>query len=231
MKTNSTSIIIVLLAILIPLGSMGQKNVTRLLELEKKYKIQYEQEKQEAIEFAKENNLPISKVTSDGNYIEIVRIVNGIAWYNATENKGAAITTRANTLWPNGLLNLKLDGSGYDKLGEWDGGGVLITHQEFNNTGVSRVTQMDAAGSTHYHATHVAGTMIAGGVNNRAKGMAYNATLKAYEWNNDNSEMAAAAANGLEISSSYLYRKVADSMFRMYSKYFSSFSLLIVLIS
>ncbi len=90
--------------------------------------------------------------------------------------------------------------------GEWDGGDVLTTHQEFNNTGSSRVTDKDGVSETHYHATHVAGTIMAGGVQSAAKGMAYNANLDAYDWDNDESEMATAAAEGLLISNhSYGY--------------------------
>ncbi len=68
------------------------------------------------------------------------------------------------SLWPGGSLGLSLDGSGYDKLGEWDGGAVHLNHVEFMNTGSSRVTQVDGATDTSSHATHVAGTMIANGV-------------------------------------------------------------------
>jgi len=63
-------------------------------------------------------------------------------------------------------------------------------------------------GSTSYHATHVAGTMVAAGIQNNAKGMAYGGLLKSWQWSNDESEMAAAAANGLEISNhSYGYAR------------------------
>ena len=78
----------------------------------------------------------------------------------------------------------------------WDGGGVLTTHQEFGG----RVTQIDSPGSTHYHSTHVAGTMVAGGVDSLATGMSYVASLMAYDWDFDDAEMAAAAANGLNVS-------------------------------
>ena len=42
--------------------------------------------------------------------------------------------------------------------------------------------------------------MIASGYINTAKGMAYQAQLDAYNWSNDESEMATAAYNGLRIS-------------------------------
>ncbi len=86
------------------------------------------------------------------------------------------------------------------KLGEWDGGATRVSHQEFTDNGPSRVIQSDNATSLSSHATHVAGTLIAGGVSIEAKGMSYKGFLKAYDWNNAESEMAAAASQGLEIS-------------------------------
>ncbi|OJJ22484.1 hypothetical protein BKI52_07325 [marine bacterium AO1-C] len=81
-------------------------------------------------------------------------------------------------------------------LGIWDGGRVRTSHQEFGN----RVIQQDGAVSLSDHATHVAGTMMASGVNANAKGMAPGASLFAYDWNDDLAEMTEAAANGLLLS-------------------------------
>jgi hypothetical protein len=85
----------------------------------------------------------------------------------------------------------------YDtKLGIWDGGAVLGTHQELTG----KVTQRDGNTTSSNHATHVAGTMIASGVEPSAKGMAGAASLDAYDWSNDQGEMATAAAQGLLLS-------------------------------
>jgi len=125
-------------------------------------------------------------------------------FYYAIENLNAARTISTNDVWPGGSGGFSLTGSGttMGKLCVWDGGGVLLTHQEL----AGRVTQMDSPGGTHYHSTHVAGTMIASGVVDSARGMSYQGTLAAYEWTNDISEMASAAASGMNISShSYGY--------------------------
>ncbi len=82
------------------------------------------------------------------------------------------------------------------ELGIWDGGGVLTTHQEFGG----RVTQMDSSSGTSGHATHVAGTMVAAGVDGAAKGMSFQGRLAAYDWNYDESEMASAAVSGMNVS-------------------------------
>jgi hypothetical protein len=129
----------------------------------------------------------------------------GRPFYYKTTNLIAAQTVSTDEVWPGGSGGFGLTGSGttLGRLGEWDGGGVLTTHQEF---ATGRVTQMDSPSGTHYHSTHVAGTLVAGGVQANAKGMSYEANLAAYDWNNDNSEMATAAANGMNLSNhSYGY--------------------------
>nr|MBM3931537.1 hypothetical protein [Sphingomonadales bacterium] len=69
-------------------------------------------------------------------------------------------------------------------------------HQELTG----RVVQRDGNTTNSNHATHVAGTMIASGEQPSAKGMAWAASLDAYDWSNDESEMATAAAQGLLVS-------------------------------
>ncbi len=165
--------------------------------------IQFDQEWQESQlrvqQYAAEHNIPVYEEMTDGKTRQMVDIRDGQPLYRITHNYGAAITTRVHPLWPGGTTGLDLTGAGYNQLGEWDAGQILTSHQEFTDQGASRVSKMDG-GATHYHATHVAGTMVAAGVVTQAKGMAFAANLKAWNWNNDNSEMAAAAAAGLEIS-------------------------------
>ena len=113
-------------------------------------------------------------------------------------NLNAARTVNTDNAWPGGGSGLGLDGAGttLGELAVWDAGGVRSSHQEFTG----RVTQMDSPGSNHYHATHVAGTMIAAGVDANAKGMSPAATLAAYDWTSDDGEMASAAALGMHVS-------------------------------
>jgi plastocyanin len=159
-------------------------------------------EKAEAIAWARENNYPVRTVMEDGTEIEIMRIENGHPVYYTTNNDDAALSTNTNDLWNGGSLGLNLEGQGMT-IGEWDGGSVRSTHQEFNPAvGSSRVTQGDAASSPSpsWHATHVAGTMMAEGDVAAAQGMAPQADLHAYDWNSDDSEMSTEAASGLLVS-------------------------------
>lgn len=120
---------------------------------------------------------------------------DGRLLFYITDNLDAARTVSTDKVWPGGGLGFTLTGGGIE-VGEWDGGAVRTTHQEFTG----RAFQLDSTSTFEDHPTHVAGTMIAAGVVSTAKGMAYAADLLAYDWDFDNSEMATAAANGMLIS-------------------------------
>lgn len=152
--------------------------------------------KQYPIDLAKAQsmNLRIKGVTLKGVEFEFMGFKpDGQPIYYQTNNSFAAITSSVHEVWPGGNASLSLTGTGV-VLGEWDAGAVLTTHQEFNNTGVARVTMDDGTSSLSSHSTHVAGTIVAGGVVERVKGMSYQGTLLANDWNSDFVEMAASAA-------------------------------------
>ncbi len=121
---------------------------------------------------------------------------NGTPTYFILNNLVAAKTVRTWDVWPlgvgGGFYSLTGSTTNAGELAVWDGGGVLTIHQEFGG----RVSQMDVPVTpTHPHSTHVAGTMVAGGVDPTARGMSYEAPLHAYDWFSDTVEMANAAAN------------------------------------
>ncbi len=183
-------------------------NKERLNELAKEFENKYQQAEQRVLDYASANDVPITYTNENGVFYQMVDVVDGQPVYYKTHNYGAAMTTRANELWEGGSTGFEITGDGYYQLGEWDAGAVRTSHQEFTDQGNSRVIMQDGASATHYHATHVAGTMVAAGIVNEAKGMAYGGFLKAWQWSNDDAEMAAAAASGLEISNhSYGYAR------------------------
>jgi hypothetical protein len=113
-------------------------------------------------------------------------------YYVTFNNTIAAATTGANKLWPGGTSGIKPFGQPNmkNKLAIWDGGAVLSTHVEFTG----RVTQRDNPASTVDHSTHVAGTLMASGVNPAAKGMAFGLQgLVAYDFTNDLNEQSSEA--------------------------------------
>ncbi len=150
-----------------------------------------------------ESVAPAQVALNENPDIELMYInERGFPVYYSITNLDAARTLSTDDVWPGGSAGYSLTGSGTDFLGVWDAGGVLLSHQEFDG----RVVQMDSPSGTHYHSTHVAGTMVAQGQVASAKGMAYQASLDAYDWDYDESEIATAAAAGLLVSShSYGY--------------------------
>ena len=187
------------------LGQVQVSNVQRrlLLDLADELEMKNAQARTQALEKARREGWIVR--SNQGNHtIELDRIdpETGIPMYFISEsNLNAANTMGTQKLWPGGTLGLSLTGAGIN-VGEWDGGAVRRTHQEFG----SRVTQVDGATTLSDHATHVAGTIMATGVQSASKGMAYEANLRAYDWNSDGTEMATAAANGLLLSNhSYGY--------------------------
>ncbi len=194
--------LVVLLVILwaFPVFSQLETNSEALRQIAKEQEKEWKQKAKRVKQFARLHDVEIRQEYPDGTVVELIDVIDGQPIYYKTDNLGAAITTRANELWQGGNVGVVIEGEGYSKVGIWDGGAVRRTHQEFNNTGVQRVTQGDNATSAITHATHVAGTIVAGGVNANAKGMAHKAELKAYDWNSAEGEMSAAANAGMEIS-------------------------------
>ena len=160
---------------------------------------------QKAFAMAKSKGWSVRSRTKTGN-LKMLQGVNsfGFPVYLITHNNTiAAATTGTNTVQPGGSLGVNLSGSStflQNKLAIWDGGSVYAAHQEFAG---KTITLKDGA-SVLDHTTHVAGTMIAKGVYGPAKGMAFNAaTLLSWDFNNDVSEMSAAASGLLLSNHSY----------------------------
>ena len=163
-------------------------------------------------------NNPSVKATlvNDGfKLVCIYDVYNGKPIYRSTDNLEAARATKTVELWVGGSMGLDLDGTGMT-VGVWDGGPVDNNHVEFQNstnTG-TRVTVIDNSmsdtddpGPFSSHATHVAGTISAKGVNADAHGMASNVNVKSYNWDNDETEMISAvnAATNPIILSNHSY--------------------------
>lgn len=166
--------------------------------IEERFSAKNALQQQELKALLQKNKLPELVISPSGRFKQ-ARFVTptGHIIYYTTDNIGAGRTLSTNKVWPGGTAGTSLTGQNMpNRLGVWDGGKVLNTHQEFGG----RVTQPDGASSLSDHATHVAATMIASGVDANAKGMAYMATIKAYDWSNDDVEMIQAAQAGMLIS-------------------------------
>ena len=156
---------------------------------------------------AKKKGIPLQQNIGKGRTLSFQGFSEiGEALYLRPEsNAQAAKMTKTNLLYPGGSLNLGLTGKSdtiKGKLGMWDGGGVLTTHQEFGGRAVAQQTIT----GTNEHSTHVAGILVAGGVSPSAKGMAYEADLKVWDYSNDNSEISTASTSLLISNHSYGYQ-------------------------
>ena len=147
-----------------------------------------------ARDWSRSRRLPRRIVQRNGRVVELVGMSNGRPMYVTAVNDFAAGITGTQHLYPGGRLGLNLTGAGLE-IGVWDGGSPLADHRELTG----RVTSVDNS-VVDDHATHVAGTVAATGVDRRARGMAYESKVRAYSWTNDATEMTNEGDRGLLIS-------------------------------
>ncbi len=156
----------------------------------------------EAVIKSKEKGWPLQYKSRNNQNVNLVGIdLFGQPIYLTTyQDPVQAITINTNQLWNGGSSGLNLNGSTdsmTNRIGVWDEGAPRISHFELNG----KITVKDNSTKVSDHPTHVAGIIMAKGYNPLAKGMSYGIKgAYAYDWNNDVSEMAAAAANGLLFS-------------------------------
>lgn len=122
----------------------------------------------------------------------------GVPRYYNVDNANSARTISTDDVQPGGSGGFGLNGAGAlaGRLGMWDSGRVRTTHVEL----VGRHAQMDVPGGSSPHSTHVAGTLIAAGIDAGAKGMSPAARLRSWDYEGDLVEMPVAAAAGMRIS-------------------------------
>lgn len=190
----------------VALHAQESANKQVLQSLSQSLQQQYQKDSVQLAALVKQKKVLRSFKVENGNTAQLTGIApNQLAEYTVVDNNTtAAATTSTQPLWQGGSTGLGLTGgiqalSG--KLGIWDGGRVFFEHVEFQG---KAGMQMDNPSSTDDHATHVAGTMVAKGVNTVARGMAYgNRGLVAYDFNNDGAEMAIQAGDLVLSNHSY----------------------------
>ena len=203
---NRSLLLIVFLSLISIEGFSQLRTNREILEsASKKHRLTENMNYAQALVMAKKKGWSISITTKNGKKGSLIGVdaLGFPKYYISQNNTIAAATTRANQLWPGGASGLNLSGSTAalkNKLAIWDEGIVLATHVEM----IGRITQKDQPSTTSDHSTHVAGTMMASGVNPNAKGMAFGIQgLIAYDFNNDVSEMMGEASNIILSNHSY----------------------------
>ena len=166
---------------------ISHTNVERLNQISEDYWQLQNQYKEEAAQ----KRLLDGKSTSLFSHID----KDGQAVYYSTENESSARSSRIDLIRTGGSAGLDLDGRGLE-FGLWDSGNPLATHQEF----IGKIKMADVS-TPSSHSSHVAGMLVATGIDAEAKGMAPGATLASYTSADWISEIALWAAEGGMISS------------------------------
>jgi len=177
----------------------------KLQSLSEQFHLQFKKDKEYVLKKAAELNIPLT-IEEDGRYAELQKILpDGTPIYYTTFNADAARSTRTNHLQNGGSLGLNLMGQNMTAH-IWDAKLARITHQEYDGPGgTNRYSNGDGSSGTHYHSAHVAGTIMASGLQAQSKGMAPYAKAVGYDWNNDLSEATNAANNKGMLISSHSY--------------------------
>jgi hypothetical protein len=140
--------------------------------------------------WADKHGMPVICHLWDGTEMRLMDVQGNRPVYFSTLNHSAAIASGASLL--SETLDFDLDGTGFT-VGLWDQNMPLETHQEFQLS-KSRIVHREL-GDVSEHATNVAGTIGALGINLESAGMAPSVSIDAYDWENDLSEMASVAAS------------------------------------
>lgn len=160
--------------------------------------------------YALDNSIPFVRDLEGGGRAFLHRVgKNGSLFYRKLFDSRAARTTNTDALYSDGDLGLDIEGRDMT-IGIWDGGAVRKTHELLKGK-VSQIDDPDKASGRkkdslqdgQNHATHIAGNLVGrdlGGRKSVARGMAFKADLKAWDYNNDLAEMAEAADEGLLVS-------------------------------
>lgn len=179
--------LVLFLLCIISVTLFAQDNSISLNELKTQFDDTFRKQKQRVNDYVAINKVPLRFNDFEGNTIELVDVDNeGRPIYLTTFNAGLAFTTGVTKLRSEGNLGLNLRGEGM-VAGIWDSGSVF-QHIEFGNRSL-----FTEGGTISDHGTHVAGSVLATGVNVGAGGMAPLAKFYSYDWNSDRAEMVALA--------------------------------------
>lgn len=175
-------------------------DVQKLEEISQQLEADFERRQAMAFDYARAHNLPfvVDNMQGGKSYLHSMDDKGNLIYVKNNDVSGAT-TIGANQLYLGGSVGVNLTGSGM-KLGVWDGGKIRGTHELLSG----KVTYKDNAPSLENHATHVAGIAagkkLMSGPGQTARGIAYEANVDGYDWNNDASEMNTAAIGGLLVS-------------------------------
>ena len=191
-------------------------NTVELERLEHKFQKDYSLKEARVLEYLKANPIRKRSFTQDGSlyYLRSIDKNGNPLYINTTSNVESGQLIKANSLYSGGSIGANITGTNM-VVGVWDGGQVRTTHELLSGKVTMQANQTESSTMGNLHATHVTGIIVGkeltsngAGATDRAiaRGIAYNATAKCYDYNNDTSEMTTFAGQGYLISNhSYAY--------------------------
>ena len=197
-------VFVIFLLCYLPTHLVAQINTqaVALMDASKKLDFEARTNYADAVIKAKKNGWAINYLNKNKSRVSLmgVDMFGQPIYYTSFADPVHAITVNTNKLWTGGSTGFNLNGSSDSltfKLGMWDESAIRNSHIDIAN----RTTQKDNVTKIIDHSTHVAGILIAKGVNPAAKGMIHGSKgIYAYDWSNDVSEMSSAAAGNLLVS-------------------------------
>ena len=143
------------------------------------------------------NDVPLKYRDEEGNLVVLEDVTqDGLPIYTTNHNLPGVRTIEAHRLYPGGSLGIDITGNGI-VAGIWDGGDVRDTHLDLQN----RVVLLEPFRALDNHATHVGGTIIGSGSSNPVgRGVAYEASLRSYDFDDDSTEIRPEADSGMILS-------------------------------
>ncbi len=181
----------------------------RLIELQDSYTKEYEK----LLQLAKKLGFAKS-IGSANDTSNLAFIADNTPYYYFETNLKAAQTIQVHNLWKGGSSSLNLSGNNI-VIGQWEASTLpLISHREL----IGKISYQEP-GSPGKHGSHVAGTLVASGIDPAAKGMAPSATIHSRISDNDTAEMAQFALSGALLSNHSYGVKNTNNDLRLYGYY------------
>jgi serine protease AprX len=181
-------------------------NLTELNLLQAKFQKQFEMDEAKVATYLASNPLVKRTETKNGSvyYIKSIDEKGNPVYINTKSNIDSGELIKANSLYSGGSIGTNITGTGM-VVGVWDGGQVRATHELLSGQVTMQPSQTVDTPGGNEHMTHVTGTIVGKELpstnpNNNARGIAYNATARCYDWDNDDTEMTAFAGQGYLIS-------------------------------
>ncbi|WP_438962758.1 S8 family serine peptidase [Nonlabens sp.] len=178
----------------------------KLAQIQKDLVSQENERLSKAYAAAKQNDWPIVKTLDNGEKAHLYDVSEKGPIYMSVTNNIASRMQGANELYNGGSLGINIEGQNM-QVGIWDGGKVLDSHEALTG----RIVSGQFLSGSDGHGTHVGGTIIANGPNPAAKGIAPQASLISFDFQNDTSELLNQANQGMLVSN-HSYGIVIDNV-------------------